>query len=100
MEIILNWLISNWDKFSIWVTNQPTFVEVAFGVGLFYGTLQILKGFFKLLGYLFSGLFSRPMRSRKIARKKAKAYRIKSFFGPGLANEGPLIKEAKITKGS
>ena len=72
MEIILNWLVSNWDKFSIWVTNQPTFVEVAFGVGLFYGTLQILKGFFKLLAYLFSGLFSRPRRLRKIAQKKLK----------------------------
>ena len=40
MEMILNWFVSNWDKFSIWVTNQPTFVEVAFGVGLFYVVLR------------------------------------------------------------
>ena len=73
MEIMLNWLISNWDQFSIWVTNQPTFVEVAFGVGLFYGALLILKGLFKLLGYLFSGLFTGSRRSRKIKKKAAKS---------------------------
>jgi hypothetical protein len=42
MEMIPNWLVSNWDKFSIWVTNQPTFVEVAFGVGLFYLVLGLV----------------------------------------------------------
>ena len=73
MEIMLNWLISNWDQFSIWVTNQPTFVEVAFGVGLFYGALLILKGLFKLLGYLSSGLFTGSRRSRKIKKKAAKS---------------------------
>ena len=73
MEIMLNSLISNWDKFSIWVTNQPTFVEVAFGVGLFYGALLVLKGLFKLLGYLFSGLFTGSRRSRKIRKKAAKS---------------------------
>jgi hypothetical protein len=73
MEIMLNWLVSNWDKFSIWVTNQPTFVEVAFGVGLFYGALLILKGLFKLLGYLFSGLSTGSRRSRKIRKKAAKS---------------------------
>lgn len=73
MEIMLNWLVSNWDKFSIWVTNQPTFVEVAFGVGLFYGALLILKGLFKLLGFVFSGLFAGSRRSRKIRKKAAKS---------------------------
>ena len=73
MEIMLNWLVSNWDKFSIWVTNQPTFVEVAFGVGLFYGALLILKGLFKLLGYLFSGLFTGSRRSKKIRKKAVKS---------------------------
>lgn len=73
MEIMFNWLISNWDKFSIWVTNQPTFVEVAFGVGLFYGALLILKGLFKLPGYLFSGLFTGSRRSRKMRKKAAKS---------------------------
>ena len=73
MEILLNWFVSNWDKFSIWVTNQPTFVEVAFGVGLFYGVLLTLKGLFKLMGYLFSGIFSGSRRSRKIRKKAAKS---------------------------
>jgi len=72
MEMILNWLVSNWDNFSIWVTNQPTFVEVAFGVGLFYAALQITKGLFKLLVFLFSGIFAGPRRPRKKKNKKAK----------------------------
>jgi len=72
MEMILNWLISNWDKFSIWVTNQPTFIEVAFGVGVFYVVLQIVKGLFRLLVFLFSGLFSGPRRPRKKKNKSAK----------------------------
>lgn len=65
MEAALNWIVNNWDKFSIWVTNQPTFVEVAFGVGLFYVVLQIVKSIFKLAGFLLSGLFSVPGRFRK-----------------------------------
>ena len=72
MELILNWLVSNWDRFSIWVTNQPTFVEVAFGVGLFYVVLQIIKGLFKLLGFLFSGIFTGSRRPRRKKNKKAK----------------------------
>lgn len=72
MEMILNWLVSNWDKFSIWVTNQPTFVEVAFGVGLFYVVLQIVKVFYQLLAFLFSGLFASPRRFRKRKKKPAK----------------------------
>lgn len=73
METMLNWLVSYWDKFSIWVTNQPTFVEVAFGVGLFFAVWQILRGLFKLLGYLFSGLFTGSRRSRKARKKAAKS---------------------------
>ena len=69
MEMIPNWLVSNWDKFSIWVTNQPTFVEVAFGVGLFYAVLQIVRMFYNLLGFLFSGLFSGPRRFKKRKKK-------------------------------
>ena len=72
MEMILNWLISNWDQLSIWVTNQPTFVEVAFGVGLFFVVLQILKGLFKLLAFLFSGLLTGSGRSKKKKKKPAK----------------------------
>jgi hypothetical protein len=72
MEMTLNWLVSNWDKFSIWVTNQPTFVEVAFGVGLFYVVLQILKVLFQLIAFLFSGLFASPGRIKKRKKQTAK----------------------------
>ena len=65
MEAILNILINNWDSFSLWVTNQPTFVEVAFGVGLFYVVLLIVKASFKVIVFLFSGLFSVPGRFKK-----------------------------------
>ena len=68
MEMTLNWFVNNWDKFSIWVTNQPLFVEVAFGIGLFYVVLHILKVLYKLLAFLFSGLFAGPGRFKK--RKK------------------------------
>ena len=69
MEMIPNWLVSNWDKFSIWVTNQPTFVEVAFGVGLFYVVLQIVRMLYNLLAFLFSGLFTGPRRFKKRKKK-------------------------------
>ncbi len=72
MEMILNWLVINWDKFSIWVTNQPTFVEVAFGIGLFYVVLQIVKVLYKLLVFLFSGLFASPRRFKNKSKKSAK----------------------------
>lgn len=62
---MLNWLVNNWDKFSIWVTNQPTFVEVACGVGLFYVALQIVKLLFKLFVFLFSPLLETPLRFKK-----------------------------------
>ena len=65
MEMIPTWLVSNWDKFSIWVTNQPMFVEVAFGVGLFYVVLQIVRMSYKLLWFLFSGLFTGRRRFKK-----------------------------------
>ncbi len=65
MEAILNRLVNNWDIFSIWVTNQPTFVEVAFGVGLFYMVLQMVRTLYKLIMYLLSGLFSLPRRFQK-----------------------------------
>jgi hypothetical protein len=71
MEMIPTWLIDNWDAFSIWVTNQPTFVEVAIGVGLFYAVLQIVKLLYKSLAFLFSGLFAGPSKFKR--RKKTPA---------------------------
>lgn len=65
MEVILNRLVNNWDIFSIWVTNQPNFVEVAFGVGLFYVVLQIVRAIYKVIMFLLSGLLSVPSRFKK-----------------------------------
>ena len=65
METILNNLVNNWDTFSIWVANQPNFVEVAFGVGLFYVVLQILRGLYGAFKFFLSGLFNLPRRFRK-----------------------------------
>ncbi len=72
MEAILNRLINNWDVFSIWVTNQPTFVEVAFGVGLFYVVLQIVKAVYQVIMFILSGLFSVPRRFKKQKDMRAK----------------------------
>ena len=65
MEVILIRLVNSWDIFSIWVTNQPTFVEVAFGVGLFYVILQIVTALYKVIMFLLSGLLSFPRRFKK-----------------------------------
>ncbi len=78
MEAILNRLVNNWDIFSIWVTNQPTFVEVAFGAGLFYVVLQVVKAIYKLIVFLLSGLFSIPRRFKRQKDMRAKPRRKKS----------------------
>jgi len=78
METVLNRLINNWDIFSIWVTNQPTFVEVAFGVGLFYVVLRIVWAFYKVIVFLLSGLFSIPRRFKRQKDMRAKPRRKKS----------------------
>jgi hypothetical protein len=65
MDVILSWIIYNWDRFSIWVTNQPLFVEVAFGIGLFYVVFQTLKLLYNVLVFLFSPLLVRPSRKKK-----------------------------------
>ncbi len=62
---MLSLIVNNWDKFSGWVTNQPTFVEVAFGIGLFYVALQIVKLLYKLFVFLFSLLLAAPARFKK-----------------------------------
>ena len=72
MEVILIRLTHHWDIFSIWVANQPTFVEVAFGVGLFYVVLQIVRALFKVTLFLFSGLFGVPRRFKKQKDMRAK----------------------------
>ena len=62
---MLSWIVNSWDKFSIWVTNQPTFVEVACGIGLFYVTLQIAKLLFKLFVFLVTPLLETSVRFAK-----------------------------------
>jgi hypothetical protein len=75
LKAILNWLVYNWDQFCLWIGNQPTFIEVAFGVGLFYLALQVGKATYRLLQFLFSSLFSTVGRFGKqrnfIARVKS-----------------------------
>jgi hypothetical protein len=78
MEAVLNRLVNNWDIFSIWVTNQPTFVEVAFGIGLFYVVLQIVRAFFKVIMFFLSGLFSIPRCFKKQKDMRVKPRRKKS----------------------
>jgi len=62
---MLNWILVIWGQFSLWVANQPTFVQVAFGVALFYAALQILKMLSKLIVFLFSPLVATPRRFTK-----------------------------------
>ena len=65
MEAMQNWLVNSWNEFCLWVNNQPTFVEIAFGIGLFYLALQITKQAWKLLAFIVSGLLSTPARFKK-----------------------------------
>ena len=68
MDIALKWIADIWDKFSIWTATQPTFVEVAIGVGLFYVVFLIIRAVFKIIIYLLTSLFSaRPRFKRKVA---------------------------------
>ena len=78
MEAILSRLVNNWEIFSIWVANQPTFVEVAFGVGLFYAVLQIVRVLSNVMMFLFSGLISVPRRFKKQKDMRAKPRNRKS----------------------
>jgi len=59
------WLLDSWDKFCIWVTNQPMFVEVALGIGLFYVVLQIVRALSKLPALLLSDLFAFATKIKK-----------------------------------
>jgi hypothetical protein len=86
---MLSWLVNNWDKFSIWVTNQPTFVEVACGIGLFYVALQIVKLFLKLFVLLFSPLLETPLRFKK--QKNMRPARRKQKNSPSDDDTPPFV---------
>ncbi|MDX1707629.1 MAG: hypothetical protein R3274_03440 [Desulfobacterales bacterium] len=58
MELTLNWLVEGWGAISTWASTQPIFVQVAFGMGLFYLILQLWHLFFRVSLYVVSALFS------------------------------------------
>ena len=57
MDLAINWLAEVWSTFSLWTSTQPTFVQVAFGIGLFYVVLHILRLLYRLVYFILSGLF-------------------------------------------
>lgn len=65
MDITLKLIAEIWDKFSLWVATQPTFVEVAIGVGLFYVVLLIIRSVIKFMVFLLSSMFSARPRFRR-----------------------------------
>lgn len=74
---MLNWLVDAWKTFSHWTSAQPTFIQVAFGMGLFYLALQLVRLFFRITVYTISGLFAgrgqpRPKKSAKPPNRKKK----------------------------
>jgi hypothetical protein len=69
MQMLLSWMTNIWNQFGLWVSAQPTFVEVAIGVALFYVSLQIFRLIWQALNFLLGGLFagrSRPLKQPKI----------------------------------
>ena len=64
MTLMVNWLAEIWGKISLWVSNQPVFVEVAIGIALFYVVLLLSRAVFKLIVSLISSLFSGRPRFR------------------------------------
>ena len=64
MELTLNWLVDSWKTFSIWTSTQPTFVQVALGMALFFVTLQALRLSYRIAVYTLTGLFAGRGRSK------------------------------------
>ena len=58
MDLTLNWLAEVWNAFSLWTSTQPIFVQVAFGMGLFYVVLNILRLLYRAVHFTLSGLFA------------------------------------------
>ena len=65
MDLTLNWLAEVWNAFSLWTSTQPIFVQVAFGMGLFYVVLNILRLLYRAVHFTLSGLFAGLGRSKK-----------------------------------
>ena len=64
MNTTINWLAEVWNSFSLWTSTQPTFLQVALGMGLFYAALQLLRLLYRLVHITFSGLFAGRGRPR------------------------------------
>lgn len=60
----MNWLMEAWNQFSLWTSTQPTFIQVAFGMGLFYVVLLLTRLLYHLAVYMISGLFAGRGRSK------------------------------------
>ena len=77
MDLTLNWLVDAWKTFSHWTSTQPVFIQVAFGMGLFYLVLQLVRVSFRITMYTLSGLFAgrgqpRPKKDAKPPNRKKK----------------------------
>ena len=70
MDPHLNWLVETWMAFIVWTSTQPTFIQVAFGMGLFYMVLQLWRLVYRLCVYILTGLFAG--RGRPRAKKDLK----------------------------
>lgn len=71
MDPTLNWLVETWKAFSVWTSTQPTFIQVAFGMGLFYLVLQLWRLVYRIGVYTLTGLFAG--RGRPRAKKDLKS---------------------------
>ena len=58
MDFTINWLAEVWSTFCLWTSTQPTFVQVAFGMGLFYIVLLLLRLLYRFLHLSVTGLFA------------------------------------------
>ena len=64
MDPLLNWLVETWKVFIAWASTQPTFIQVAFGMGLFYLVLQLWRLVYRIGVYIITGLFAGRGRPR------------------------------------
>ena len=64
MDLTLSWLASVWNAFSLWTSTQPTFVQVAIGMGLFYLVWYFLRMMYRLVHFTLTGLFAGAGRGR------------------------------------
>lgn len=64
MDLTIKWLIEAWSSFSLWTSTQPTFLQVALGMGLFYAVLQLLRLLYRVVYITLSGLFAGRGRSK------------------------------------